>query len=216
METLFLACFVFGALFTVASFLLGFGGTHGAGALHHGAAAPHGHVGGHGGNGQQDLPLANASSLLAFLTLFGAVGYILSRYAAWLLVPTLVGAVLAGVAGWVLIALLLRQVLAGGREMDPDEYRLEGTIGQVTVSIPAAGAGEIVYTKAGSTRSEAARGLDGRPIARGTEVVVTSYARGFATVQPWGEFIASNELAPQEREPSTRQERPSEARGAGG
>jgi hypothetical protein len=73
--------------------------------------------------------------------------------------------------------------------MDPEDYRLEGTLGQVTVGIPAGGTGEIVFEKAGSRRGEAARALNGAAIPRGTEVVITSYARGFATVQPWGEFI---------------------------
>jgi hypothetical protein len=214
MDTIFLACFVFGALFTGASMLLGFGAGHGGPALHHGGLA-HGHGpphagGGHAsGDGSHELPLFNASSLLAFLTLFGAAGYILTRYADWVVLPALIGAVLAGLVGWTLIALLLRKVLEGESEMDPDDYRLEGTIGQVTVSIPAGGTGEIVFSKAGTHRSEAARAIDQRPIPHGTEIVVTHYERGFATVQPWNEFLASREL------PSAHQEQPSEAQAGG-
>jgi hypothetical protein len=102
--------------------------------------------------------------------------------------------------GWYLIARFLGLVLSGEREMDPADYRLEGTVGQVTVSIPAGGTGEVVFSKAGSRRSEAARAISGGPIPRGSEVVITTYVDGFATVQPWGEFMASREkLAPAEK-----------------
>jgi len=89
----------------------------------------------------------------------------------------------------VVVSLFLRMVLAGERTMDPATYRLEGTIARVTVGIPEGGTGEIVFTKAGARRSEAARSLSGRAVPRGTEVVVVEYERGVATVQPWSEFI---------------------------
>jgi hypothetical protein len=99
-----------------------------------------------------------------------------------------------GALGWYLIARFLGLMLKGEVEMDPADYRLEGTVGQVSVGIPAGGTGEVIFQKAGSTRSEAARAsVKGRPIARGTEVVITSYADGFATVQPWVEFLAERD-----------------------
>jgi membrane protein implicated in regulation of membrane protease activity len=100
---------------------------------------------------------------------------------------------LAAGVGWYLVARFLGLVLAGEREMDPEDYRLEGTVGQVTVSIPAGGTGEVVFAKAGARRSEAARAMGGEPIPRGSEVVITTYADGFATVQPWGEFLAARD-----------------------
>ena len=84
--------------------------------------------------------------------------------------------------------------------MDPADYRLEGTVGQVTVSIPAGGTGEVVFSKAGARRSEAARALGGAAIPRGSEVVITTYADGFATVQPWAEFLAARDNARRRRE----------------
>ena len=209
METFFLVCFAFGALFTAASVALGFAGS----ALHVGhvghaghldggghAAGGHGDVGGghaghhgvhtDGDSGQQMLPLFNVSSLLAFLTWFGAAGFVLMRFATWPAVFAAVGGVAGGLVGAVLIALFLARVLAGEREMDPRDYRLEGTIARVTVTIPAGGTGEIVFSKAGSRRGEAARSLSGAPIPRGEDVVVIEYARGVAAVQPWDEFVA--------------------------
>src|ERR1051326_2200254 len=188
METFFLACFVFGLLFTIASVALGFvGGGLGHGAGHvghaghigHGAHAPHAahdahlpHDGtSHDGN---SLPLLNASSAVGALTWFGAAGYLLIRLGDWALPAVIVGGLAAGAVGWYLVARFLGLVLKGEVEMDPEDYRLEGTVGQVTVGIPAGGTGEIVFEKAGSRRSEAARAMNGAAIPRGAEVVITS------------------------------------------
>jgi membrane protein implicated in regulation of membrane protease activity len=205
METLFLACFAFGALFTLVSVILGVGG-HGIAHLGHGHGGDagtdigaHAHVsaGHHEAQTHSSaLPLLSMSSVLGALTWFGAMGYLLVRLGAWALPLVLLAALLAGAAGWYLVARFLGLVLKGEREMDPEDYRLEGTVGQLTVSIPAGGTGEVVFSKVGSRRSEAARSLGGQPIPRGTEVVITAYADGFATVQPWSDFVAArDELA---------------------
>jgi hypothetical protein len=217
METLFLICFLFGAIFTALAVVIGHvhvsvpgvdAGHFGhLGPGHGGHLGPAGHAGAHGPHGPgahhtphalstervvaAGLPLFNVSSALAFLTWFGAAGYVLLRFAAWPLAGAVAGAVTAGGVGALLIALFLGKVLAGEREMDPRDYRLEGTLARVTVGIPADGAGEIVFTKAGTRRSEAARSLTGRPIPRDTEVVIIDYARGVARVQPWEELLAS-------------------------
>lgn len=214
METVFLAIFAFGALFTVVSAALGAISSidHGFGLAGHGHAhvgphLSHGHAGhaghaahapGHAnGNGNGDsrvgLPLLNGSALMAFLTCFGAAGYVLVRVSDWALAAVLLGAAIGGSVGAVLVARFLGLVLAGESEMDPDDYRLEGTIGQITIGIPAGGTGEVVFSKVGARRSEAARALGGTPIPRGTEVVITEYVEGKAIVQPWAEFIAARE-----------------------
>jgi hypothetical protein len=183
MEAFFLGLFLFGALFTLATIVLGHG--------HSGSDFGAGHD---GFLGHLAAPILNASSLIGFVTWFGAAGYLLLRLSDWALIGVLIGATLGGAAGAYLIARFLRLVLAGEREMDPEDYRLEGTVGQVTVGIPPGGTGEVVFTKAGARRSEAARGIDGSPIPRGTEVVITRYERGFATVQAWAEFVAMDEV----------------------
>ena len=214
MESIFLACFAFGLLFTLASVALGFVGGgfgHGAGHVggHAGAQVGHAHLGhaqvghthvGHdpqlphdSGRAGGSLPLLNASSLVGGLTWFGAAGYLLTRLGDWALPGAIVGALAAGALGWYLIARFLGLILKGEVEMDPDDYRLEGTVGQVSVGIPKGGTGEILFEKAGSRRSEAARALGAVAIPRGSEVVITAYADGFATVQPWGEFLAERD-----------------------
>ena len=192
LETVFLGFFIFGALFTLASVALGVVG----GIAHVGVHLGHGHVAhGHHGADDSGLPLLNVSAMLGALTWFGGAGYLLVRLGDFAMLAVVVGALLAGAIGWYLVVRFLGVVLAGERVMDPDDYRLEGTLGQVTVRIPADGTGEVVYSKAGSRRSDAARSAGGRAIPRGTEVVITGYADGFATVQPWQEFMAAHEQA---------------------
>jgi membrane protein implicated in regulation of membrane protease activity len=245
METFFLACFAFGALFTLVSVVLGIaghgvahighghdfgshgdvgaahghghfggghdgiGGAHGHGAAHPaatgtdspigshtGSHAPHTDAGGLGLN----LPLLNASSVVSALTWFGAAGYLLVKLGDLAILAALAGALIAGALGWYLVARFLGLLLAGERVMDPEDYRLEGRVGNVTIGIPAGGTGEVVFSMAGARRSEAARAAGGGPIPRGSEVVITAYADGFATVQPWGEFLAAREkIAAQEK-----------------
>ena len=209
METFFLACFAFGLLFTLASVVLGFvggGPGHGGGHIGH---APHlshdAHAGTHAAHAAghdhtvhgvsigSSLPLLNASSMVGAITLFGATGYVLTRLGDWALPAAILGALAMGALGWYLIARFLGLILQGEVEMDPDDYRLEGTVGRVTVSIPAGGTGEVLFEKGGSRRSEAARAEGGEAIPRGSEVVITAYADGFATVQPWSEFIAEHD-----------------------
>jgi len=198
METIFLAIFAFGALFTLVSAALGAvsGLDHGFGhaQVHaHGAHAAS-DISGHGF--LQSTPLLNGSSLMAFLTCFGAAGYLLTRVSPWGFPAVVLGALIGGAIGAVIVARFLGLVLAGEREMDPDDYRLAGTVGRVTIPIPVGGTGEVVFSKVGARRSEAARSLGGTPIPRGAEVVITDYVDGKATVQPWAEFIAGREGVP--------------------
>jgi membrane protein implicated in regulation of membrane protease activity len=201
MESVFFGLFLFGFLMVAASVLLGFAhmalpgdgdGFH----IGHGNGGP-AHAGGHddgGGHGHGHdgggLPIWNVSSALAFVMWFGAAGFVATRWLGFGVLPALAPAVGFGVAGALLVSAFLKLVLRGETEMDPREYRMEGTLAKVTVSIPPQGTGEIVFTKASSRRSEGARSVDGQPIARGEEVVVLDYQHGIALVQPWQDFIA--------------------------
>lgn len=234
METFFLMCFIFGAIFTAASFLLGFAsvglghiggheigghvGRHEIGHVGHHEVGHTGHLGhvghhevGHTGHVQvhgqaqghqavarhagahhgndTGLPIFSLSSLLAFLTWFGAAGYLLMHVAGWNVVLAILVALVAGVAGATVIALVLAKIMAGERVMDPRDYELEGTIARVTIGIPAGGVGEIVFSMAGGRRSEAARGVDNQAIPRETEVVVVDYSKGVAAVETWDALV---------------------------
>ena len=195
LSSLFLGAFLFGLLFCLASMLLGLGQFgHGHFGLHlHGSVGSEGasaaHVG-QGGHGNAGASPWNAIGLTAFVAWFGGVCYLALagwQLAAW---TSLLLAAAAGLAGWWLVFLFFGRVLAKGeKSMDPDDYRLEGTVARVTVPIAAGRTGEIQYSKAGVRHSDGARSLDGAEIARGEEVVIVRYERGIAHVQPWRTFV---------------------------
>ena len=199
MESIFLGCFLFGFLIVLASVVLGFahmalpgfdGGFHAG----DGNGGP-GHNGGH-----HSLPLWNVSTLLAFLMWFGAAGYAATTLLDIAPALALVPAVAFGLLGGVLVSAFLRLVMKGETRMNPEEYRMEGTLARVTIGIPENGIGEILFSKGNSRRGEGARSLDGRPIARGEEVVVVDYQRGIALVQAWQDFVSDGD---REAQPAT-------------
>lgn len=212
MAAFYLTCFAVGFLFVVVSLFLGVtsdgfhipGLPHGDSGASQGGGlgdaggdaslatdAPSGSGGdaGHGHNGHGVSPV-NLSTIMAFLTWFGGAGYILRVYAGFWGALSLVAAAVVGLAGGAIVFYLLAKVIyPGQRFLNPDDYRMEGTIARVTVPIPEGGVGEIVYTMGGSQRSDGARSTGGGPIERGTEVVVVRYERGLAYVEPWARYI---------------------------
>lgn len=201
METFFLGCFLFGAIFAILSLALGFFD----GPLHLGPLGHHdlvsdsaGHAavgpgdataGGVAHAGGTGLPIVSLTTLLAFLTWFGAGGYLALRVVEAPM-PVAAGAGLAaGAVAALLMARFLGWVRAHETVLDARDFEIVGTLARVSISIPAGGVGEIVFTKAGTRRGEAARSRGAVPLARDTEVVVMAYERGIAYVQPWEELL---------------------------
>lgn len=161
-------------------------------------ADPHGH--GHApgaGHAQADhaagsQPAApsplNLSTLMSFLVGFGGVGFIAASGGTAL--PVALGfAAAVGLVGASAVYLFLTRLLLRHRAYMEPESRVLNSIGRVTVPISATGVGEIVFSRAGTRRSEGARSASGRPIARGTEVVVVGYERGIALVEPFADYV---------------------------
>jgi hypothetical protein len=202
-ETIFLGCFAFGALFTLLSGALSaIGGVH-----HHGHGVYghdlHGHTihahdihGVHEGSGVLDgaledvLAHVNLYSINGFLTWFGATGYILTHISGWPLGIASGAATLVGCVGGIIVAFYLARLRAGERVLHAEDYEIIGTLARVTVTITDGGVGEIVFEKAGTRRSEAARSWNSAELARGSEVMVTGYVRGIALVKLWSEVLA--------------------------
>jgi hypothetical protein len=135
----------------------------------------------------------NPSALLAFTTCFGATGYILTRFANWPVLIATPVAIVPGLLADLLIAFIIAKMVASDSVMRAIDYELEGTICRVTISIPANGVGEVVFSKGGTRRSEAARSLTGSAIPYNTEVVIVEYEHGIAQVQPYDEFVGRQE-----------------------
>lgn len=183
----YLFCFLIGFSLSAISFL--------AGALHlHLPFKMHwpfhvAHHGGAVGKAGAHLSWFNAASVLAFLAWFGGTGYILITYSTVIAVASLGIALAAGLfAGWLVyrfMYILLRNTDAHMNEWD---YRHEGSIGTVSISIPANGTGEVIFEQHGVRRSAGARSDDATPIERGAEVVISRYEKGIAYVRKWEEF----------------------------
>jgi hypothetical protein len=181
-ESFFLFCFAFGALFALASTLLGMlgAGLHGLGAHVH---LPGAHFRGASHHGGALSHVLNPSAFLVGLTAFGAVGYMGLHHLAWGLALALGTAIAAGLAGHGALALLFHKLQQDAGTMFDQDYELTGTPAGVSVSIPAGRCGEVMFPFNGVMRSEAARSLDGAAIARGTEVVIVGYQQGVAVVE---------------------------------
>ena len=181
-ELFYLICFIVGFVFSTLSFLTG--------TLHlHLPVKWHLHVGSDGFHTHGIASFFNSLTLVAFLTWFGGMGYLLSHYSSiWigfaLLLATLAGLIGAAIVGWFFARVLMKHDVG----IDPAEYDMTGVLGRVSSSIRGGGTGEIVFEQVGTRRSCGARSEDGLPIAKGTEIVVTRYERGIAYVRTWDEI----------------------------
>lgn len=192
MTSLFLYTFFVGFGLTLVSVILGvvdIGGDGGAdgGDLSHGHGHGHGHHHGHLAGKIATISPINFQTIVAALTGFGGMGYLVTTMGmAGLLIP-LVAAIGGGVFTAWLIFKFQRFLVKGERPMGPTSYI--GIVGKLTLPIREGGTGEIVYTQQDSRMVSAARSHDGRPIERGEEVVILRYEKGVAYVQLWREFM---------------------------
>lgn len=210
LATFYLVCFVVGFTLSVLSFLMG---VHLPGkfhlphlGLHHGGHVhvhlPHagGHAAPGGARGPQaggEVSPINFVTLMAFLTWFGGIGYILTRYSALLGAFALLLAVLGGLGGAAIIFLFMAKVLVQPDEnLDPADYEMVGTLGRLSVGIRAGGTGEIVYAQGGTRKCAAARAEDGAVIDKGSEVVVTRFEKGIAYVRRWEDLTSEDTATP--------------------
>ena len=208
MANFYLGCFIVGFALTAISFLMGFAGHSFGhhGDLGHGADSGHGADAGDaaGDDGPRTLfhrskgvSLINFGTVMAFLTWFGGIGFLLTAYSAILAAITIGIALIGGLAGAGAIFLFMAKVLAPDQiPLDPSDYYLPGTLGRVTVTIPRDGTGEMVYTQGGSRKTAGARGAEGQAIGKGTEVVVLRYERGIVYVRPWDQMAGDRPAGP--------------------
>lgn len=196
-EGLYLGTFAFGVIFTIASFALGaFGSGHG---LHlHGLDL---HGADHGAGDAHDAHISpfSVSTVSAFLAWFGGAGYLLTRFTDLAaLLDLLLAAAIGLVGGGIIFVILGKYVLPRLTELRQEDFQIQGTVGHLSVSIPAGAVGEIVYTVGGAQQVDSARSVSGEAIERGTEVVVLRREKGIAYVERWDKFALGNQLPPGE------------------
>ncbi len=183
---IFLGCFVIGFVLSAMSFAFGIIDMH--------VQFPwetHVQVGHISGGPLQGMAPINLATITAFIAWFGGAGYLLTTQFRWLTVPALVAAVPVGFTGSAIVFFLMAKVLWSPHEnMQLVDYHMVGVLGRLTQPIREGGTGELVYTQGGTRKSCGARSDDGQAIEKGTEVVVTAYDRGIATVRRWSDFDA--------------------------
>jgi hypothetical protein len=201
----FLGCFVFGILWSLASVLLGgFHFGHHAGAAGHGSHlhihSSHGSgnsAGGrcapgvHGGWIQHFLSL---HTIAIFLAWAGGCGYLMMRHTGFGIWLVLLLSSAVGLVGGGVLAFVLR--FLHGREfaMDSAEYEMVGVLGRISSPIrEGGGTGEMTFTRDGGRQLACARSECNTAIERGQEVVVTGYRNGIAYVRTWDALTAGNE-----------------------
>jgi hypothetical protein len=170
----FLGCLVFGFMLSAISFLAG------ALNLHF-----HGHHAGHVGS------KLNFATAAAFITWFGGMGYVLTKFTGVGLLLVVLGALVAGLAGGAIILWFVAKVLAPHDiPLDPADYNIIGALGTVSSPVFPDTTGEMIFLQQGRRTGVPIRSDTGHPIAAGREVVVTRYEHGIAYVREWEELNA--------------------------
>jgi membrane protein implicated in regulation of membrane protease activity len=172
-DAILLGLFLFGLLLSAATLLLGVADL----GMHHGQADDGG------------LLPTSLGALLVFLSWLGGAGFVLRRAADWPLIAALPFAALLGLGVAAAMQWSVRKLSnPAGSVLEPEEYRLPGTLGHVSSSIRAGGTGEVVYEQGGVRHVVAARASGAQALPRGTEVVVLSVNEGIATVEVFDAF----------------------------
>lgn len=183
----YLLCFLIGFSLSLVSFLAGAVRLHLPFKWHLPVHGGHHEAGAARGGGH--ISWFNASSVLAFLAWFGGTGYILTKHSSLVALACLSIAVAAGlVAGWLVFRFMARLVKNSEAQMNEWDYRHEGSIGTVSISIRPNDTGEVIFEQQGTRRSAGARSEDGSAIEKGAEVVISRYEKGIAYVRRWDEF----------------------------
>ncbi len=182
-EMFYFLCFIVGLMLSLCSVVSGHVHLHlPHGWRHHGSVGhvTTGHTPGAGHDAQ--IPTINAMTCTAFLTWFGGTGYLLLHYSQlWALV--IVGiTVISGLTGAALIFGFVTWLLGYEQPLNAAAYGRVGKVGRVTNPIRPGGTGEIVFSSAGVRQVCAARSEDGMALPQGTEVIITQYERGIASV----------------------------------
>src|SRR6266446_5782163 len=176
----YLLCFLVGFSLSVISFLAGAVHLHLPFKWHlpfHGAH--------HGGAGASHGGLRGGTHI----SWFGGTGYLLTRHSHLLAVVSLLIATVAGLAaGFVVFRFMVKLVSSDDAPMKSEDYRMEGSLGTISMPIRESGTGEIIFSLAGVRRCAGARSDDGKAIEKGAEVVIERYEKGIAYVKRWEEF----------------------------
>jgi membrane protein implicated in regulation of membrane protease activity len=137
----------------------------------------------HGGPDAGGPSVLSVRVMAAFLTAFG-VGGVVARYYS-LSHPAASG--IGVVSGVAMAAIVYQFAKILYSQQASSEVRMHGLIGataEVSVAIPEGGVGQVSLTAAGERTDHIARSADGRPVRRGTTVVITGLGAHAVVVKP--------------------------------
>jgi hypothetical protein len=129
----------------------------------------------------------NLPTVGAAATLFGLVGYPLAKYTSLSALEMLAIALAAALvaAGGMVFLIAGWAVPSAAREVEDERFILQGHFAHVIRAIMADEPGEIEFEHEGSRQTLTARGLDGREVAQGADVVIERVEDGVAYVELW-------------------------------
>lgn len=192
----YLFCFIVGFALSVLSFFAGAAHIHLPFKMHlpfH--AGHHGGIGGGmrggfrgGAQGGMHVSWLNASSAMAFLAWFGGTGYLLTRHAHLVGMASLAISTVAGLAAGTAVFKFMVKLMHSDPPLKSEDYRVEGSVGTLSMPIRENGTGEIIFSLGGARRCAGARCEDGTSLAKGVEVVIERYEKGIAYVKRWDDF----------------------------
>jgi membrane protein implicated in regulation of membrane protease activity len=188
----YLFCFIVGFALSVLSFFAGAAHIHLPIKTH--APFHLGHHGGVGGGvrgglrGGMHVSWLNASTTMAFLAWFGGTGYLLTRHAHLVAVASLAISAVAGLVAGTVVFKFMMKLMHSDSPLTNEDYRIEGSVGTISMPIRENGTGEIIFSLGGARRCAGARCEGGKPVEKGAEVVIERYEKGIAYVKRWEEF----------------------------
>jgi hypothetical protein len=198
LDAVLLGAFFFGLIVTGLAFALGVADLSVGHFGDIGHVGPHGHLPGHGhtaargatrGARSDLIQPFNIGTIMAFVTWFGGVSYLVRNGLGWWAIVALPIGLLAGLFAGYFVFLILRALQSGERVLLAEDYRIEGVIGHLSSSIREGGTGEVIYEQRGVRQVSAAKSATGLPIGRGAEVVIVRREHGVAYVEPWESFL---------------------------
>ncbi len=186
----YLFCFIVGFALSVLSFFAGTAHIHLPFKMH----APF-HLGHHGVGGLRGglrggvhISWFNASTIMAFLAWFGGTGYLLTRHAHLVALAPLGISTLSGLIAGSVVFKFMVKLMHSDPPLNSEDFRIEGSVGSISMPIREHGTGEIIFSLGGARRCAGARCEDGKPLEKGAEVVIERYEKGIAYVRRWEEF----------------------------
>jgi membrane protein implicated in regulation of membrane protease activity len=192
----YLFCFIVGFALSLVSFLAGAVHIHLPFKMHlpfhlgHHAGVGGGLRGGLRGGARGGLHISwfNAASAMAFLAWFGGTGFLLTRHGHLVALASLAFSTAAGLTAGMVVFKFMVKLMHSDPPLRSEDYRLEGSVGTLSMPIRENGTGEIIFSLAGTRRCAGARTEDGRPVEKGAEVVIERYEKGIAYIKRWDDF----------------------------